>query len=331
MLPLRVAFSPNPRLRPLLDGTVKVPGLELEFELGQPGAMFHRHLQLDEFDVFEFSISDYLIARQKPHLRDRRWTAIPIFLSRAFLSLNTCVNVGSGIDGFADLKGKRFGLPDYTMTAALWMRAMINELYGIRPTDIAWYLGRSHEVSHAVDLGVHRDPPPGLSLTWLDRGDALNQMLHAGDIDAAYGDSAPDRDGGVPITEGTRVKRLFAQDGGRGFITEFVSKTGFTPVNHTVLVQQRLVEKEPWLAMALFDAFEQSKQEAYHRDPGAYVLFKGDDPDRQAATFGPDPYPSGLAANRPMLAMGAQQSLKEGLTHQLTNVDELFWETVRST
>jgi len=58
MLKLRGAFSQNPRLVPLLDGTVKPEGIEIEWEMGAPGPMFHHHLKENDFDVFEFSISD---------------------------------------------------------------------------------------------------------------------------------------------------------------------------------------------------------------------------------------------------------------------------------
>ena len=325
MLKLRGAFSQNPRLAPLVDGTVRPEGIEIEWEMGPPGPMFHRHLKDNEFDVFEFSLSDYMIVQDRPHLRERGWTALPIFLSRAFLALNSYVNVHSGVESLADLKGKSFGIPDFTMTAGLWMRAMITELYGVHARDIAWYNGRPYEKSHGILMGLDKDPP-GVSLTWLERGEQINEMLHAGGIAAAYGDSLD-----VPITEGPNIARAFG-DGGKGFVEDFYRKTGFTPVNHTVVVQQRIVEQEPWAAMALFDAFERSKQEAYRRNPErAYLLFPGTDRDRQAATFGPDPYPSGLTTNRAMLKMAAQQSFEEGMTHRPADVDGLFWESVRAT
>jgi 4,5-dihydroxyphthalate decarboxylase len=325
VLKLRGAFSQNPRLAPLLDGTVKLDGIEIEWELGTPGPMFHRHLKDNEFDVFEFSLSDYMIVHDRPHLRERGWTAIPIFLSRAFLALNSYVNVHSGVETLADLKGKSFGIPDFTMTAGLWMRAMIDELYGVRAQDVAWYNGRPFETSHGVLMGLDKDPPR-VQITWLDRGALVNEKLHSGEIAAAYGDASD-----VQITEDQDVARLF-HDGGKSFVEDFYRKTGFTPVNHTVVVQQRILEREPWAAMALYDAFERSKQEAYRRDPQrAYMLFAGTDRDAQAATFGPDPYPSGLTANRAMLQMAAKQSFEEGLTHNPAEIDNLFWESVRTT
>jgi 4,5-dihydroxyphthalate decarboxylase len=325
---LKVAYMMNPRIVPLLDGTVKAEGIDLEFELGLSSKWFYHHLTKNDFDVFEYSISDYLIVRDRPELRHLEWTAIPIFLLKAYPPLLTHVHVGAGITSLADLKGKRFGIPDFEMTAGLWMRAMIRELYGIRPQDVEWFVGRPRGMGRSMELGLDQNPPPGVSLTWLPEPGAMQRMLDAGEIDAAF----PGTD--ILLTAGPTVKWLFEADHGQGFIQEFFQQTGFTPCNHTIVVQRRIVEQEPWVAMALYEAFERAKQEAYRRAreaQEAYLLFPGDDFEQQAAIFGADPYPSGLAANRRMLAMAAQESLDEGLIKQPADVDGLFWETVRAT
>jgi 4,5-dihydroxyphthalate decarboxylase len=325
LLKLRGAFSQNPRLQPLLESSVKPEGIEIEWELGSPGPMFHHHLKENDFDVFEFSISDYMIVQDRPQLRERGWTALPIFYSRAFLALNSFVNTHSGVETMADLRGKSFGIPDFTMTAGLWMRAMIKELYGFGPEEVTWYNGRTHADSHGVLMGIDRDAP-GVTIKWMERGTDISEKLDTGEIAAAYGDQVT-----VPLHEGGNIRKMF-DDRGRSWIEEFFAKTGFTPVNHTVVLQRRIAEQEPWVPEALFDAFERSKQEAYRRSPkDAYLLFPDLDPDQQASTFGRDPFPSGLADNRRMLQMAAQESLDEGLTHQLANVDELFWESLRGT
>lgn len=328
MLKLHAGFSQNPRLVPLLDGTVKPKDLELEFELGGPGVMFHRHLKDNAFDVFEFSLSDYLITRDKAPPGKWEWTAIPIFLSRAFLFLNAQVHAESDLAGPQDLRGKRFGLPDFIMTAGLWMRAMIKELYGIGPQEIEWFNGRSPATSHAGQLGVDKNPPAGIPLTFLQQDGQLGPMLEAGTLDAAFIDSYAER----PLTPGA-TRPLF-EDGGRSFVEAFFRKTAFTPANHTLVVQRKLLEKDPWIALSLYDAFDRSKQEAYRRaqaTQSAYLFFPGEDFDRQSEIYGPDPYLSGLTANRRMLQMAAQESFEEGLTRRPAEVDQLFWETVRGT
>jgi 4,5-dihydroxyphthalate decarboxylase len=132
------------------------------------------------------------------------------------------------------------------------------------------------------------------------------------------------------VTQSPKARPLFP-DGGRAFIADFVRKDGFTPVNHTLAVQRRVVEENPWVPEALFEAFERSKQEAYKRDRSTGMLFKGDDYEAQAAAFGADPYPSGLKANHAMLRRAMQQSLSEGLIHKPVDIDALWCESLRGT
>ncbi len=325
MVRLRAAHSPNPRLQPLLDGTVTARGIEFEWESIGPQQLFHHQLTVNDFDVFEFSISSYMITKDRPNGQQTwDWMGIPIFLSRAFLSLNTYVRADSDIESFADIKGKRFGVPDFNMTAALWMRAMIEYLYGIRPQEVEWYIGRGEGQSHGLALGVDKDPPKDVPIHWVGQPGKLAQMLINGEIDATYATEAAE------VTSSPKARPLFT-DGGRQFVADFVRKDGFTPVNHTLVVQRRVVEENPWVPEALFEAFERSKQEAYKRDRSTGMLFKGDDYEQQAALFGADPYPSGLKANRAMLQRGMQQSLSEQLIHKPIDIDTLWCESLRNT
>jgi len=323
-LKLRGTFSPNPKMGPLLDGTVQPKGIELTFESGQAGDLHERHLRESAHDVFEFSISNYMITKERPRpLWD--WTALPIFFSKALLAVNTVANAKAGVESAEDLRGKRFGIPDYTMTAGVWFRAMLRQLYGIRPQDMSWYVTRPREHSHGAQLGINEDGPRDVSINWLQEGEGV-RMLLAGELDAAFPAGMAD----FPM-DGPTVRRLFP-DGGRAFVEAFFRQTGFTPVNHTVLVQRKLAEKEPWVPEALFEAFERSKQEAYRRDPRARTIFHDrDDLDWQRSVFGDDPFPVGLAANRAMLTMGAEQSNIDGLTRESAKIDELFWESLRGT
>ena len=324
MLTLKGAFSTNPRSAPLVHGAVQVKGVEIHWEttFKNPGELFSAQLRDNAFDVFEFSISDYAIVRSR-HSARWQWTAIPIFLSRALLQLNTWVNVQSGITGAGDMKGKRLAVADYTQTAFVWFRAMIDRLYGIQSRDIAWFNGRIGKESHSVLLGLKDDPPPGVSITFLTREDEANEMLQAGELDAANATN-------IPIdTKSPNVRPLFS-DGGRGFMEEFYRTAGFTPVNHLVGIQQRVVEENPWLPEVLFDAFERSKQEAYRRDPAArLVLRKEKGVEQGESVFGPDPYVSGLSKNRAMLSLIVEQLIKDGLIRDQIAVDKLFWESVR--
>ncbi len=321
---LKIAFMDNPRLWPLLDGTVQPEGIEFAWEFGHPAALNLRHLTENPFDVFEFSLSGYLVVRDRPVWTHLGWTSIPIFLSKAFLPLELCVNTRSGISSWADLAGKRVGLPDYNMTASIWMRIMLKHLYGIQPADITWINGRRPHQRHSTMIGFHETLPHDTRLLELEEGTSLNELLQRGEIDAAFGDRQV-----AAISEGPDVRRLLHPGQERQLIEDFARKTGAAPVNHTIVVQQRLLAQHPHLAGELYRAFEAAKQEAYRRalkSAEAYLLFPQSDFARQATNFGEDPYPSGIAANRVMLAMLIEQLAFEGQIHHPLSVEELFLE-----
>jgi 4,5-dihydroxyphthalate decarboxylase len=196
---------------------------------------------------------------------------------------------------------------------------MIYSLYAIGPADLAWYVDGSRDAL----LGVRGDLPPAIAVTFLDREGAVGERLQAGEIDAAFLTGArPPDDTSHPLLA----------DGGRTFLERFYREIGCTPVNHTVVVQRRILERDPWVAAALFEAFEAAKQEAYRRDRAAHAVFRdGQDLDWQESVFGADPYPSGLAANRAMLTLAAEQSVRDGLTPTAVDVDTLFHESLRTT
>ena len=63
MLKLKFFSARNPRLAPLLDGTVKPGNIEFEIVTSPPGDLFYHNLLHDDFDVSEMSISECLIVR----------------------------------------------------------------------------------------------------------------------------------------------------------------------------------------------------------------------------------------------------------------------------
>lgn len=310
-LKMTVAFSGNPRVQPLVDGRVKPENIDLEVVTVEGGMLFFRNLQYDEFDVSEMSISETLLAKERGDGSRWDWSALPVFLSRGYFCLGVLVNTTSGIEHLGDLKGKRIGVPDYHMTAALWMRCAMKDLYGIEASDNVWYNGRTTDFSHGGLLGLGEDGPPGVTHHWLEADQYLDQMLDRGELDAAVFSPgtglAPghtvsmDRYGGTPLTGNPRIRPLL-DDGGRAVVAEFYRKTGAFMANHHVIVQNRILKDNPWAAMALFKAFQESKELAYQdarRQRSTYLYFQGNDEQDHAAIFGEDPYPLGLKAMRP--------------------------------
>ena len=277
-LRLTLAFSDNPRVQPLKDGTVKPQGIELDCITLEPSALFQRNLFYDEFDVSEMSISETLLAKERREQFGEGkwdWSALPVFLSRGHVWDTLYVNAASGITSLADLKGKRIGVPDYDMTAVLWFRITLKDLYGIEANDNSWYNGRTKQLSHGGALGLDRAGPVGVTHHWLTVDQTLDVMLDRGDIDACTairqgsrttaGDpTVIDRYGGTPIAGNPRLRKLL-EDHGREVVYEYYRKTGFFHCNHNVIVQNRILRDYPWVALELYHAFQRSKEVAYER------------------------------------------------------------------
>src|SRR5439155_23287867 len=96
---------------------------------------------------------------------------------------------------------------------------------------------------------------PDLSVKWLDEDGALDRLLRAGELDAAFG-----------VKDDPAVRPLFP-DGGSALFAKFFQSHGYVPVNQIMLVRRPILEENPWAAEALVEAFQASKAAAYERDP----------------------------------------------------------------
>ena len=185
-LPLRMAFSENPMVQPLKDGTVKANNIDLDFvTVDHPGDLFYQNLKFDEFDVSEMGIPWTIRAMEINDKKKRDWAKLPIFLSRGTGWTNLYVNIGSGINDLQDLKGKKICVPEYNTSMCMWLRVIMKDFFGINPEDNLWYLARTKDRNQGGALGVEEDKPEGVKAFWLTEEQTPDAMLENGEVDAA--------------------------------------------------------------------------------------------------------------------------------------------------
>ena len=185
-LKLTMACGNYDRTRALIDGTVQAEGVDLNYLPMVPGETFWRMLNNAEFDVAEMSLSSYTILRSRG---DERFIALPVFTSRIFRHSAIYINADAGISVPGDLKGKRIGVADYQMTAAVWVRGLLQDDYQVRPEDLSWTVGtavQQIELPKNVSVRSAGQDAPETLLCMCNLGDALYEQGKSAEAEAIY-------------------------------------------------------------------------------------------------------------------------------------------------
>ncbi len=178
-LKLTLACWDYDRTRPLLDVRVKPEGIELDIQLLRPRQTFQRMLDDREFQVSELSLASYTALKGRGACP---FVAIPVALSKIFRHSCIYVRAGAGIQKPEDLKGKRVGTTQYSSTALTYMRGMLQHEYGVRDSDMHWFMGGLNTFTEKPLIPL--DLPERVKLDFLPPGQTLEAMFEAGELDA---------------------------------------------------------------------------------------------------------------------------------------------------
>ena len=323
-IPLTLACSGYDRTQALQDGHVKPEGIDLTYlPLGMPESFF-RMLHHGEFGASEMSLSWYT---RTVFSDPRPLVAIPVFPSRMFRHSSIYVHAGSGIDSPADLRGKRVGCPEYQMTAAVWIKGILADHYGVPVNSVAYRTGGLKEPGRKE---VPMDLPGDISVEAIPDDRTLSDMLESGEIDALYTAEAP-----ITFVEGSsNVRRLF--DDYETVERDFFRDTGLFPIMHVVVLRADVYAAHPWMAQSLTKAFIEAKKIAY-AELAETVALKVMLPwlpahlETTVEAMGEDFWPYGIEANHQTLATFLRYSHEQGLSPRLLEPEELFAvETLRT-
>jgi len=288
----------------LKDGAIRPRTCELEFiEVDPLVSAFRRMVRGLEFDLCEMALTTYITARSY----GKRFSALPVFLVRAFHHGAIVYNPGSGIRVPKDLEGKEVGVNrGYTVTTGLWARAILQHQYGVDLNSITWVLSGDEHVAE------YRPPDNVIALK---KGQQLLDLVESGELPAAIGLD----------TEKAEVKRLIPNAADAGF--EALSRWGHYPINHLIVVRDELLESHPELAADIFHAFAESKrdyvrrlQDGEFRNPASVDIMHR----RVMEITGRDPLPYGIAPNRKTLEEIIQYAREQRIIDRPVTVEELF-------
>lgn len=307
---LKTAIQTFGHTRALKDGTVRPRTFDFDFE-DVPVIInaFRRMVRGYEFDVTEMAITTYMCAKSY----GKQFTALPIFLVRAFHHGAILYNVNSGIRSPKDLEGKVVGVNrGYTVTTGVWARQILQNDYGVDLKKITWALSGDEHVQE------YRAPSNVVSI---EKGKKMEDMLISGELVAAIGASVDHPD----------VKPLIANPAAVGF--EALRTRGHYPINHTLVVKDELLNAQPGLARDIFDAFVESKR-LWLDKLKAGAITEPTATDKLYAKVmeitGSDPLPYGVEPNRRTIETLIAAAKEQGILSKPVDVDLLFAAGVRN-
>jgi 4,5-dihydroxyphthalate decarboxylase len=313
-------------VRPLKDGAVRAEGMEINFvTINRPPEVHWRMGVHKEFDAAEMSFGSFVAGQGRG---DFPFVGIPAFVYRKFRHSCAYVHVDAGIGRPEDLRGRRVGIPEWQMTATVWLRGFIQDDHGVRPQDMHWLTGglESSERKEKVALTL----PPDIRIENIAPGKNLCDMLIAGEIDALLTAQVP-----APyVKKAPQIKRLFADP--RQAETEHFRRTGIFPIMHVMVIREDFYRRHPWVAQSLYKALLEAKNhsiDAIYRNDAIHAAlpWTGQHAEEIRQLMGADFWPYGVAANYKTLDTFLRYSFEQGLTPKKLAPEDLFVKETQDT
>jgi len=306
------------RTRALFDGRVRVDGCELAATPIEPEESFHRAFRFAEFDVSELSLSSHtaLVSRG-----ENAYVAIPAFVSRLFRHSGIYIRTDRGIRAPSDLKGKTLGLPEYQITANVWIRGILQDEYGVKPSDVRWRQGGVENAGREERTKIAL--PPEIDFKPVAHDKTISGMLEAGELDGMIGARAPS----CFLRGAPNVARLFPEF--RSTEEDYFRRTKIFPIMHVIGIRKTLVERHPWLPVNVFKAFIEAKERCWYELGQIGHLFASlpwgvSEFEKAKALMGEDYWSYGLAPNRRVLDAFTRYHHEQHLSARRVAPEELF-------
>jgi len=302
----------------LHGGSVPINGVKLDFIDVKPAIAAYRRMVRDvEFDMCEMAPTTYAIARA----HGAPFTALPIFLTRSFHHHGLVVHDDTAIGTPKDLEGKMVGVRAYSVTTGVWTRGILANEYGLDVSRVTWVVD---DEEHVTQMKL-----PG-NVTHVPAGRSLAGMMAAREIDAAFsGNAGIGREGAPkPGWEAAPAMSAGYRDlfpDAQALEAEWYRRTGIYPFHGLIAVKDDVLRTHPWIAKALYVAFDRAKAEWL----AALRSGLANSPDdrnyfARISLVGADPLPYGIVPNRPSIEALLAYSYQQGLLPRRMSIGDLF-------
>lgn len=300
-LTLTTAIGNYGHTKPLKDGSIKSERFAMEHvEVSPVPMIFRRMVRGLEFDVSEMALSTYICSKHY----GKKFTALPVFLTRAFYHGGIICNAKAGIKSAGDLAGRKVGLRSYTLTPGVWTRGILQTEYGLDLDSVTWVLsGDEHVAEYKAPSNVISSP----------NGD-LAEMLLSGEVDAVIGAGHIDSPDAVPL-----FPNADADD------ADWFKRAGIFPISHLLVAKDEQLEKHPWLAEELFSLYKSAKEPYVKNLLSNGASAPGDDAVLKMANIvGGDPLPFSFVGARKGLETFIKFNMEQQIIPESVKPEELF-------
>ena len=329
-LPITVAGYDYNRLAALADGRVPIEGCRVTYEVTSIGPMnMHALGGPKTRHVTEIGLIPYLLAWANAGIRD--YALLPIPALRVFRHKSMWVRSDSGIEDPAELKGRKVGIVGYSSSSLTWIRGVLQDEYGVSPEDLHWVVS-AKESSASLTGGASSwenvSPPDSVTITKAPGGMDESDLLLAGEVDAVLHAAEP-----KAFTErNPAIRRLLVDH--RSVEQDYYKRTGIFPIMHSIALRRDVMQENPWLPKAIFDAYSKAKAAnmKYMQQLGwAYdtLPWYGQEFDETVAAMGRNFYPYGYEVSAKAYDAAFRYLHEQGLTKYRLSLEEIFEPSVR--
>jgi 4,5-dihydroxyphthalate decarboxylase len=319
---IRLASRAYDGTLPILRGQMTIPGFEFDITETEDVPGMFAGMFKGEYDVSEMSLGELIYYTSRGRAD---FVAVPVFPSRMFRHGFIFVRKDSGITEPSDLNGKRLGFLRWVQTAAIWMRGMLADEYGVSAKNSQWYVASMHHWDDH-DPGATVEPRDGSAIQIIQNdgkttSERACRALFDGQVDAL---GVTESQLATLLANGS-VKKLF--ENSREVEAGYFRNTGILPIMHVLALQKDIVERFPELPEKLFDLYSDAKRWArrWRRAiPSLVEAWPNHHLAEEQKIFSTDPWVYGLEANRHVLEKFLVYCDAQGITARKVAAEEIF-------